>query len=426
MANCNTCGGVLSDPLSLASATASSCSCNTPLVRTSDVPSNSGCCVESVNGLTGAVVISFTEYTDADVQAYLSATAPIYLSGSGVISHGTFGTAGTYGNSTQYPIITVNATGHITGITLQTVAASSIGADLTAIEALTGTGYAIRTATNTWVLRSLTTASSSRITITNPAGTASATIFDLATTAVTPGTYGTSALYPVFTVDAYGRVTAASNQALPAVVIPTHTHYLGDLVNVSTLAGNTTSVGVATATVGDSLNWNGSQWVPMTPVTSYVQSTITLSGSWQFARCANTLDASELPTTVNRITKLADATGVRVVYINMVIYIPASELATFPLMDYVIGDIPAGYEPIDDVFFPVATSFTTTCYKKTDGTATFVGNQVIKEPTSVRIKPDRKMYLNTDTTSATFATLSGTNTVVLNIVGSYSTETITP
>jgi len=373
--------------------------------------------------MTGDVTISFTSYTDDDVDAHLSAVAPIYYN-TGVISHGTFGTAGTYGSSIQYPIVTVNATGHVTAITLQTVASSSIGPDLTAIEALTGVGYAIRTASNTWVLRSLATASTARITITNPAGTAGASTFDLATTAVTPGTYGTAALYPIFTVDAYGRLTAASNQALPAVVIPPHTHYLGDLANVSSLAGNTASVGVATATPGDVLSWNGSTWLPATPSTVYSTSTITLSGAWKFATCANTLDTANIGTVVNSIAKLTDSNGVSVVYINCVIYIAQSVITGSPTLDFVIGDVPAGYEPIDDVFISMAPLFTATCYKDTTAATTFAGNSVLKTSPSVRIKPDRKMYFNYDPGGATFPTLSGTSQVLVNLVGCYLSKTI--
>lgn len=53
------------------------------------------------------------------------------------------------------------------------------------------------------------TASASRIVV-------NADNIDLATTAVTPGTYGDGSTYPSFTVDAYGRITAASGITLSA------------------------------------------------------------------------------------------------------------------------------------------------------------------------------------------------------------------
>lgn len=63
-------------------------------------------------------------FTAARVRANVSATSPIgYNSGTGVFSHCTSGvSATTYGNTCFIPVITVNSTGHVTGITNTAIA----------------------------------------------------------------------------------------------------------------------------------------------------------------------------------------------------------------------------------------------------------------------------------------------------------------
>jgi len=75
--------------------------------------------------------------------------------------------------------------------------------DLAALEALAGTGIAVRTAADTWAQRQIVSAGG-RISITNPAGIAGNIDVDLTSGVVTPGTYNS------VTVDTYGRVTAGS------------------------------------------------------------------------------------------------------------------------------------------------------------------------------------------------------------------------
>ena len=78
--------------------------------------------------------------------------------------------------------------------------------DLAAIEGLTGIGFAVRTANNTWTNRSIA-GTTGRIAVTDGDGNAGGPVIDLATTGVAQGTFNT------LTVDSYGRVTAASNTA---------------------------------------------------------------------------------------------------------------------------------------------------------------------------------------------------------------------
>ena len=79
----------------------------------------------------------------------------------------------------------------------------AIGPDLTAIEALTGVGYSVRTATNTWALRTIL-GEAGRIVVTNGNASLGNTIIDLDEVG-TPGTY------TQVTTDAFGRVTAGAN-----------------------------------------------------------------------------------------------------------------------------------------------------------------------------------------------------------------------
>lgn len=76
-----------------------------------------------------------------------------------------------------------------------------LDSDLTALAALATTGIIVRTGSGTVAVRSIDTASSSRITVSNGSGVAANPTLDLAT--VTPG--GTGTFYKI-TTDSYGRV----------------------------------------------------------------------------------------------------------------------------------------------------------------------------------------------------------------------------
>lgn len=99
--------------------------------------------------------------------------------------------------------------------------------DLAALEGLASTGIAVRTGTDTWAQRQITS-SGGRLTITNPAGVAGDINVDLTSGVVTPGTYNS------VTVDTYGRVTSGSTVSTTTSVTQ---------VSLSNNSGSTVAIG---------------------------------------------------------------------------------------------------------------------------------------------------------------------------------------
>jgi hypothetical protein len=129
-------------------------------------------------------------------------------------------TAGQYGNSVNYPIFTVDASGRVTSVTntLITVANTRVtglfsSANLTA----TGVVAATHGTANTVPVIAVdaqgrvTTVTNTLITIANTRVTGLFSSANLTTTGVTAATYGNAGVVPVFAVDAQGRVTTATN-----------------------------------------------------------------------------------------------------------------------------------------------------------------------------------------------------------------------
>jgi hypothetical protein len=376
MANtCNSCGGNLNNIFSLAGTSSDNCSCNVgalvPMTSGgSSGGSSGGCCVESVNGQTGVVILDINDinllgnqfFSAALVYAALSGTTPIaFNSSTGNISHANSGvTAGTYGNSSVYPIVTVDAKGHVTNVQTQALPNLTLPTSLTNLSALSGTGYPVLTGVNTWALRNII-GTAGRIGVTNQNGVAGNTQVDLAASGVTAGTYGGGSSYPVIQVDSYGRITSATSQSLSPVVIPAHTHSLGSLSNVNPLVDTT-------AILNDVLTWNGTSWVsaalPTPPASLLYEGTQpVITNGWAPCKSINDIDVPNLNGDLSVITKLEDSIGNSVTYLNFMLYKEFSSFTiqtSLPTADFYtldeVGSLPYPYWPVHKTIIPLGSN----------------------------------------------------------------------
>ena len=114
------------------------------------------------------------------------------------------------------PDAVTSVDGQTGSVTLNTTY-QPLDADLTAVAALTGTGIAKRTGTNTWELDTNTYLTGNQsITISGDAtgsGTTAITL-TLENSGVTADTYGSASSIPVITVDAKGRITGVTTSSV--------------------------------------------------------------------------------------------------------------------------------------------------------------------------------------------------------------------
>jgi hypothetical protein len=478
---CTSCGTEIGTSLDIVGSQSlcPSCSVGELLAPTNTLGTESGCCVVSVNGKVGVVVLTINDIdllgntfiTVTTVRTSISALTPIdYNSTTGVISHTNSGaTAGTYGSATLVPVITVDVAGHITSVANQAITIPTIGPDLTAIEALTGLGYLIRTAVNTWTLRGIS-GTPGRIAITEPLGTTGATTIDLIVTAVTPGSYGSATGYPVFTVDAYGRITAAVTTAFPTLSYPAHTHSLGALSNVDVTAdtptigyylkwngstwipapvvvgggdnwgsqvvisdatldgsgiiGTVLKIAQQGATDGQALLWNGSTWLPGNVEVLFVRNTLAIIGAWDFALSVGAYHATFDGLPLNRTTYLKDSADYASVMIDAVFYQPIASLpaAVGGVITQRIGTVStAAHRPQNDVVVAIPATVDGTRYEESGGTA-FTDTQSCSN-ISVTIYPTGEIYMHLRESASgdTWISDSGSETIIIPIFVRYLT-----
>lgn len=243
-------------------------------------------------GFTGAGLSGVTSFTDAintvannaagkdtldEIFPSLAAGNVIYSNGSNVWAQAAPGaTSGVQAYSAKLASLAGNATNGIIvqdssgsvvartlvqpaeGITISNadgVAGNptfALANDLAGVEGLTTTGFAVRTATDTWATRSIT-GSTGRITVTNGDGVASSPTIDLAT--VTDSGSGT---FLKVTVDSYGRTTgttAVTTSDITALVDGTYVNVSGDTMTGNLAMGGNLVTGLgAPVNSGDATN----------------------------------------------------------------------------------------------------------------------------------------------------------------------------
>ena len=119
--------------------------------------------------------------------------------------------------------------------------------DLAAVESLSSAGIAVRTGADSWAVRTIAGAAD-QIDVANGDGIAGDPSLSLAAVG-TAGTYGSASQVPVFTTDAYGRVTGVTN------------------TEISLSLDNLSDVIVTDPSTSQVLAYNGSAWVNTTLTT---------------------------------------------------------------------------------------------------------------------------------------------------------------
>jgi hypothetical protein len=183
-----------------------------------------------------------------DLVSYITNNFPTIITSStldvtgGTIDLPTLTTAGTYGNSSNFPIITIDQYGRVTSITT-----TSITGNPNFIEDVQDI---IGTSLNSTTLN---------ISYDDPSGL---TTIEIPNTPVTSGTYGSQSTIPTFTVNSQGRLTAASNVNINIVTSQIADFVTGVRNVLSTSVGNTSNI---------ALTWN--------PVTNQILADLTNVGT---------------------------------------------------------------------------------------------------------------------------------------------------
>jgi len=239
--------------------------------------------VNNLGQVTSVQTQPITTFTTAQLSA-ISVSAGAGLTGGGPISSSSTisiaalspSPAGTFGSSTQLPVLTVNSLGQVTSVTTTPVS-SFTTSQLAAISITAGTG-----------LTGGGTIDQSRT-------------LSLAALSPSPvGSYGTSSSIPALTIDAYGRITSASNVGIG---VPSVVGYLLENTGVTTtpatgtinfdLQSHPTIFSTVNATAAFTLNIRGSFTTPLNTLMSVNQS-LTVSFLYQTGTTAYGLSALQI------------------------------------------------------------------------------------------------------------------------------------
>ena len=186
--------------------------------------------------------------------------AALQYNGTSIVSLANTGTAGTYGSASYVPVVTTDAYGRISS-----VSNTAIAIDTAALTS--GTLGVSRGGTNN---TSYTTGALLQY---NGSG-----IVSIANTGVTAGSYGNTTSIPSITVDAYGRVTAVSNNSVSTTINLAGTTGSGSVSGGGTLTFASNNGVVISSTGGSTLYINDSQDLQTSASPSFNAVTLNTNG----------------------------------------------------------------------------------------------------------------------------------------------------
>lgn len=276
----------------------------------------------AINELDSEKQATITGAATTIVSSNLTASRALESNGSGKVSASS---------------VTSTELGHLSGVTsavqTQLDAKQPLDSDLTAIAALASNGLVAKTGSGTAAARTIT-GTSGRISATNGDGVSGNPTLDLVTTGVSAASY----VNPNITVDAYGRITAATNGVPGSFDIDTDYEILEDFdgptaaISNSPLQLASTGTGAAVS-MGNSFGVNSTQ--NAIGVVQFQSGTANNSrSSYTSAANAFTLDSNweyyfKGRVTIDSYGTVTDPYAVRFGY----------------------GDSTAGLAPVDGIFF---------------------------------------------------------------------------
>jgi hypothetical protein len=223
---------------------------------------NYGTLRANITGGTVSSLASAITVGDGGTGATTFTTGQILVgNGTGALtSLANTGTAGTYGSASYVPVVTTDAYGRISS-----VSNTAIAIDTGAIT--TGTLGISRGGTNN---TSYTTGALLQY---NGSG-----IVSIANTGVTAGSYGNTTSIPSITVDAYGRVTAVSNNSVSTTINLAGTTGSGSVAGGGTLTFASNNGVVISSTGGSTLYINDPQDLQTSASPSFNAVTLNTNG----------------------------------------------------------------------------------------------------------------------------------------------------